>query len=163
MKNNKGFVLLETVITICVLSVVLISLYSSYAYILRKSLQRNTYDVTESIYEGYYITELIKNKYTSINNYVTNNCTNLNPGYKCEITDTSELKELKRVYMVDKLYYINPKTFYSNHDQLNKLDATTIDYINTIGVSNNRDMLIIKYKIIYQDGTYEIFHSKVEV
>ncbi len=159
MKKN-GFVLLETVATICVLSVILITLYASYAYILRKSLQRNTYDVTESIYEGYYITELIKNKYTSIDNYKNTYCNNINPGYICEISDTSEFKQ---VYMIDKMYFINPKTFYNNHDQLNKLDATTIDYINAIGISNDKDMLIIKYKIIYQDGTYEIFHSKVEV
>ena len=68
MKKN-GFVLLETVMTICVLSVILLTLYASYAYILRQSLSRNTYDLTDSIYEGYYITEIIKSNYGSLNNY----------------------------------------------------------------------------------------------
>ena len=162
MKKN-GFVLLETVMTICVLSVVLLTLYGSYAYILRQSLSRNTYDLTDSIYEGYYITEMIKNKYDSINNYVTTECVNNNPGYICNITDTSPLHELKDVYEVDKIYYINPKTYYANSNLLNTLDATTIDYVKSIGQTNNRDLMIIKYKKVYEDGSYEIFHSKVEV
>jgi Tfp pilus assembly protein PilE len=161
MKKN-GFVLLETVMTICILSVVLLSLYASYSYVLKKSLSRNTYDLTDSIYEGYYVTEIIKNNYGTLNNYFST-CTNNNPGYTCDLSLDSSLSVLRDVYEVDKLYYINPKTYYANHNLLNKLDATTIDYVKTIGQVNNRDMVIIKYKKVYEDGTYEIFHSKVEV
>ena len=115
MKKN-GFVLLETVMTICVLSVILLTLYASYAYILRQSLARNTYDLTDSIYEGYYVTEIIKSNYGSLNNYFST-CTNNNPGYICNISDdTSSLHVLKEVYEVDKLYYLNPKTYYNNSD-----------------------------------------------
>ena len=163
MKKN-GFVLLETVVTICVLSVVLLTMYASYAYVLRQSLSRNTYDLTDSIYEGYYITEIIKNNYGSLDDYFNSSCTNNNPGYICNISeDTSSLHVLRDVYEVDKLYYINPKTYYTNSTLLNTLDATTIDYVKSIGQTNNRNILIIKYKKVYQDGTYEIFHSKVEV
>jgi Tfp pilus assembly protein PilE len=163
MKKN-GFVLLETVITICILSVVLLTMYASYAYVLRQSLSRNTYDLTDSIYEGYYITEIIKNNYDSLDNYFTTSCTNNNPGYICNISESdSTLHVLRDVYEVDKIYYINPKTYYTNADLLNKLDATTIDYVKSIGKVNNRNILIIKYKKVYEDGTYEVFHSKVEV
>ena len=162
MKKN-GFVLLETVMTICVLSVILLTLYASYAYILRQSLSRNTYDLTDSIYEGYYVTEIIKSNYGSLNNYFST-CTNNNPGYICNISDdTSSLHVLKEVYEVDKLYYLNPKTYYNDSNLLNTLDATTIDYVKSIGQTNNRDLIIIKYKRVYEDGSYEIFHSKVEV
>ena len=162
MKKN-GFVLLETVMTICVLSVILLTLYASYAYILRQSLSRNTYDLTDSIYEGYYVTEIIKSNYGSLNYYFST-CTNNNPGYICNISDdTSSLHVLKEVYEVDKLYYLNPKTYYNNSNLLNTLDATTIDYVKSIGQTNNRDLIIIKYKKVYEDGSYEIFHSKVEV
>jgi hypothetical protein len=87
-----------------------------------------------------------------------------NPGYICNISESdSTLHVLRDVYEVDKIYYINPKTYYTNADLLNKLDATTIDYVKSIGKVNNRNILIIKYKKVYEDGTYEVFHSKVEV
>ena len=164
MKKN-GFVLLETVMTICILSVILITLYGSYAFILRQSLARNTYDLTESIYEGYYITEIIKNKYGNINTFKdSSECSSIGPGKMCNIANSTNLKILNTVYQVDKIYYINPHDYYTNHDDLNLLDATTIDYIKTIGASRNKDMLIIKYKKAYrEDGSYEVFHSMVEV
>jgi len=163
--KNKGFVLLETVMTICILSVVLLTLYSSYSFILKKSLSRNTYDLTDSIYEGYYITEIINNRYPDMDSFFRSECTNLVDNYyKCEIKETSNLSILKDVYQVDKIYYINPNVFYKNHDYLNMLDATTIDYIKTIGISRNKNMLIIKYKkSVGDNGEYEIFHSMVEV
>ncbi len=165
MMKNKGFVLLETVMTICILSVILITLYASYAFILRQSLSRNTYDLTDSIYEGYYITELINNRYPDRNNFFTDECTVLVSGqYKCDMFHSTNLKILNDVYQVDKIYYINPHAFYSDKNKLDLLDATTIDYIKTVGVSRNKDMFIIKYKKLYgEDGSYEIFHSMVEV
>ena len=163
--KNKGFVLLETVMTICILSVILLTLYASYAFILRQSLSRNTYDLTDSIYEGYYITEVINNRYGNITAFKdSNECKNLGKGKVCNIATSTNLKILNDVYKVDKIYYINPYEFYKDHDILVLLDATTIDYIKTIGASRNKNMLIIKYKKIYnEDGSYEVFHSMVEV
>ena len=163
--KNKGFVLLETVMTICILSVILLTLYASYAFILRQSLSRNTYDLTDSIYEGYYITEVINNRYSNITAFKdSTECTSVGEGKMCDISKSTNLKILNEVYKVDKIYYLNPNKFYKNHDDLVLLDATTIDYIKTIGVSRNKDMLIIKYKKIYnEDGSYEVFHSMVEV
>ena len=97
MKKN-GFVLLETVMTICILSVILITLYGSYAFILRQSLARNTYDLTESIYEGYYITEIIKNKYGNINIFKdSDECSSIGPGKMCNIANSTNLKILNTV------------------------------------------------------------------
>ena len=91
--KNKGFVLLETVMTICILSVILITLYASYAYILRQSLARNTYDLTDSIYEGYYITDIINNRYPDRNDFFTNECTEIETKqYKCDIFNSTNLK-----------------------------------------------------------------------
>ena len=164
MKKN-GFVLLETVMTICILSVILLTLYASYAFILRQSLARNTYDLTDSIYEGYYITDLIINRYSNKENFFREECSELDTKqYVCDIDGSTNLKILNNVYQVDKIYYINPHKFYSTKAKLDLLDATTIDYIKTIGVSRNKDMFIIKYKKAYGDeGAYEIFHSMVEV
>ena len=144
--------------------VILITLYASYAFILRQSLSRNTYDLTDSIYEGYYIEEIINNRYDDFSTFLSTECTALSQGYICNIAKSTNLKILNDIYKVDKIYYINPYKYYKKDYDLNQLDATTIDYIKTIGASRNKDMLIIKYKKIYNDdNSYEVFHSMMEV
>ena len=44
MRNNKGFVLMETIIVMSVLSVALMTLYSSYVKIMANSKDKNFYD-----------------------------------------------------------------------------------------------------------------------
>ena len=50
MKNNKGFVLMETIIVMSVLSVALMTLYSSYVKIMANSKAKNFYDTPEALY-----------------------------------------------------------------------------------------------------------------
>ena len=50
MKNNKGFVLMETIIVMSVLSVALMTLYSSYVKIMANSKTKNFYDTPEALY-----------------------------------------------------------------------------------------------------------------
>ena len=50
MRNNKGFVLLETIIVMSVLSVALMTLYSSYVKIMANSKAKNFYDTPEALY-----------------------------------------------------------------------------------------------------------------
>ena len=60
MRKN-GFVFIETVLVICILSVTLLILYSSYAHILRVTRQKSTFDTTDSIYTTYYVKKIIDN------------------------------------------------------------------------------------------------------
>ena len=50
MRNNKGFVLMETIIVMSVLSVALMTLYSSYVKIMANSKAKNYYDTPEALY-----------------------------------------------------------------------------------------------------------------
>ncbi len=50
MRNNKGFVLMETIIVMSVLSVALMTLYSSYVKIMANSKTKNFYDTPETLY-----------------------------------------------------------------------------------------------------------------
>ena len=50
MRNNKGFVLMETIIVMSVLSLALMTLYSSYAKIMANSKAKNFYDTPEALY-----------------------------------------------------------------------------------------------------------------
>lgn len=50
MRNNKGFVLMETIIVMSVLSVALMTLYSSYVKIMANSKAKNFYDTPETLY-----------------------------------------------------------------------------------------------------------------
>lgn len=50
MRNNKGFVLMETIIVMSVLSIALMTLYSSYVKIMANSKAKNFYDTPEALY-----------------------------------------------------------------------------------------------------------------
>ena len=50
MRNNKGFVLMETIIVMSVLSVALMTLHSSYVKIMANSKAKNFYDTPEALY-----------------------------------------------------------------------------------------------------------------
>ena len=50
MRNNKGFVLMETIIVMSVLSDALMTLYSSYVKIMANSKAKNFYDTPEALY-----------------------------------------------------------------------------------------------------------------
>lgn len=181
MKKN-GFVFMETIVVISVLSITLLMLFASYSYILRKSREKNTFDTTESIYKTYYVKNVIDNYKSQhggtglgILYYVNNNseCTRKSYGadysYTCDLSkDNYEgyLKQIKKAFEVDKVYYLNPNKIVRSKDAnawLNTFDATTIDYIRDIGDSVDRYILVVKYKKYYSDGSYEVIHSSMEV
>lgn len=185
MKKN-GFVFMETIVVISVLSITLLMLFASYSYILRKSRDKNTFDTTESIYKTYYVKSVIDSYKTKnggngigILYYVsdkknsectgTGNTFGSDYSYTCNLNVegyNGYLKQIKNAFEVDKIYYLNPNKIIKSKDAntwLNTFDATTIDYIRDIGDSIDSYILIVKYKKIYSDGSYEVIHSSMEV
>lgn len=181
MKKN-GFVFMETIVVISILSITLILLFASYSQILRKSREKNTFDTLETIYKTYYIKDIIdeyqSSKGLSGNSvqYFVNNSGECNSksftGGTSFICDFSKndyngyLKQAKLAYEVDKIYYLNPNKIVKSPDAntwLNTFDATTIDYILDVGDSTDYNILLVKYKKKYSDGTYEVIHSSMEV
>ena len=167
MRKN-GFVFMETVVVVCVLSVTLLMLYGSYSHILRSARQKKLFDTTDSIYSTYYVKSLIDQHKGSLtyDNYFDTNCTNKgNNTYICDISNnnSNDFKQIKEVFDVDKIYYLNPNTVINNNTLLLDLDATTIDYIRSLGLVTNYNIIVVKYKHVFSDGTYEVIHSSIEV
>lgn len=191
MKKN-GFVFMETIIVVAVLSVTLILLYSSYSYIIKKTKERNNYDTTETIYKTHLVNDVLnglkpesssetgivyfaKNHLSSSNKPTDEEiksgivCNKIKNSYVCDISSDNyhgELETVKSVFQVEKLYFLNPFDIYLSDDRtdwLYNFDATTIDYINKLGDTNNQDLLVIKYskKGMYDNG--RILHSSMEV
>lgn len=66
-KNSRGFVLIETIITVVVLSTSLLYLYSSYSNIIDREETRLYYDDIAYIYRTNYVKRFLNN-YSNINN-----------------------------------------------------------------------------------------------
>ena len=159
MKKN-GFVFIETLVVVSVLSLTLLMLFGSYSYIIRKSRERN--DTTEMIYKTYYTKQILEKEYGTLGTYM-NTCNKLGTNvYECPISG-NRLTQLKQSFEVEKIYFLTPSEVLTNTGVLVKLDATTIDYIKHLGKYSNTRRMIVKYKKNYQDGTYEVFHSSMEV
>jgi len=181
MKKSNGFVFIETIVVICVLTTTLVLLFSSYSYILRKSKEKNVYDTSEMIYKTYYVNQILENYKTQKNGSGTaiefyyskhsSECkkATYNSSYSitCDLSSSSyggDLYQVKKAFEVDKIYYLNPKEVLSNSTWLATFDATTIDYLYDLGTGVNYKLLIVKYKKTYnQSDGYEVFHSSMEV
>lgn len=181
MKKN-GFVFLETIVVISVLSITLLLLFSSYSYMLRKSRERDTFDNIDLIYKTYYIKDILDNyklsraandPRSSIMFYIERNseCRRMNSynSYVCDLSNSSysgSLLSAKSAFEADKIYVLNPNELLKSGNKdswLALFDATTIDYINELGIATDRQVMIVKYKKVYNDGSYEVFHSSIEV
>lgn len=148
MKKN-GFVLIETIIVMSILAVGLISLYSSYVLIVRKTLS-SSYEKPKDTYMAY---ELAKNINYSMMNFV-------NTPYYLEISSsnnnfrqrecgldssgnatcspfvdysTDEYVDLYKTLGVDKVYFTNrsARDLYTDKILLT-FDGTTISYLRSI-------------------------------
>ena len=182
MRKKNGFVFLETIVVVSVLSLTLVILFASYSYILRKSRERNTFDTTESIYKTFYVKEIIdsykplSDSRTGIKYYIDTHkeeCFQMNTynSYVCDLSNENyngALVQIKKAFEVEKIYLLTPREILKSNnknDWLNKFDATTIDYINDLGESIDYQILVVKYKKTFNksSGTYEIIHSSMEV
>ena len=72
MRNNKGFVLMETIIVMSVLSLALMTLYSSYVKIMANTKAKNFYDTPEALY----IAEAVSRAQLYNNGYLASNSEN---------------------------------------------------------------------------------------
>lgn len=171
---------METVVVVGVLSITLLLLFASYSYILRRSRTRNTFDTTETIYKTYYVKQIIdsyKNsniRETGVKQFIDthpNFCHQMQGynSYECDLTNANnDLIQIRNAFEVEKLYYLNPHELKNptlNKSWMLAFDATTIDYLSSLGEDIDNNLLIVKYKKKYNkaDGTYEVFHSSIEV
>lgn len=146
--TKKGFVLMETIIVIVVISVSLLTLFSSYNKIMSKAKIENKYDTSEYIYITKWIKDYLKT--LSDSGIVAKDITNKNiTNYinKLENDDNN-------LYGVEKIYIIkNINNFAENES---KFDAYMIDYIKKLDVSDDESLIIVEYKKPVRDiNNYE--------
>ncbi len=149
--NKKGFVLMETIVVIVVVSVALLTIFSSYNKILSKLRTENKYDTSEYIYITKYIKDYMQNNQSTLGINVDDISANIT-NYLSKISNSNNLKSL---YGVEKIYLLtNLNNFGGKED---KVDAYMIDYIKKLDVKNEDKLLIVEYKRVVKDtGNEEV-------
>lgn len=138
--NNKGFVFIETIIVICVLTISLMSLYANYNKIISNTKELNTFDTTEYNYKTYFL----KKKYMSDSDFNSSDppCKSIPNPFALDASDNTEIKICK---LTDVSSYIDDAD--DANDYLKKFDAYIIDYLNSKDFnSNNDNIFLVEYK-----------------
>lgn len=135
--KNKGFVLMETIVVIVVISVALLTIFSSYNKILRKVKSENKYDTSEYIY----MTSYIKKNLSSLCGSITPNNLSSDSTITNYYTCTNNKLD---IFGVNKIYVLTDLN--SAGTNAYKLDAYMIDYIKKLDVNDNDKLIIVEYK-----------------
>ena len=141
--NKKGFVLMETIAVIVVLTFALVTIFTSYNKILSKVRTENKYDTSEYLYITKYIKKYIKDNYPSLSANSVNNPTN-NIG---KIPTNA-----KNLYGVEKIYILKNMDNFGGNET--KFDAYMIDYLKKLDVRSKDELIIVEFKkTAKEDGT----------
>ena len=137
---KKGFVLMETIVVIVVISVALLTIFSSYNKILSKVKKENKYDTSEYIYMTSYIKSYLKdNNCISDAQDINSNITDFYNSNVCEI-------ETKNIFGIEKIYVVTNLNKFGTNNNVKKFDAYMIDYIRKLDVSDKDELIIVEYK-----------------
>ena len=119
IKNNKGFVLIETIIVMSVISIGLIYIYSNFNNMMNTAGKVNYYDNVNDIYTAYYAYR-IYDKFNGNKDIIVDNH---NPYYR-------ELNNLG----IKAIHYLNKNEATTNALSSNilKYDGSTINYVDSI-------------------------------
>lgn len=167
---KKGFVFIETIIVVCILTVSLISLYANYSKIIANTKELNIFDTAEYNYKTYFLKQqynagtltgytLSGNSIISITSSSTKNtCYVVNsPFSEKKIKTTSLNNQVKVCLLLDV-----SATNYVKNNKTN-FDAYIIDYLNTQDFhTNNDDIFLVEYKKAdKQNGEYFTYISSL--
>ena len=166
--KNKGFVLMETIVVIVVISIALLTIFSSYNKILSKVKIENKYDTSEYNYMTKYIKDYLKNKSCVTDIYemgvkdkatdpnrkkILKNYYNLDCGF--EISDDSKnIFNIKKIHILKYLNEINEGTIKDAEN----FDAYMIDYIKKLNVNDSDTLIVVEYK----RPAYDIYFNQKE-
>lgn len=142
--KNKGFIFIETIIVVCVLTVALMSIYNNYSKIITNTKELNTFDTAEHNYKTYF---LMKKYPPTHSGLTTNQCADISSNFSddenvkiCLLNNITNngTKTIKQ--------YLNT-TLSDGSKQYTKLDAYIIDYLlNQDLTANNDNLYLVKYK-----------------
>lgn len=138
MRKKSGFILIETIVVITILSVGLISLYASYNLILTKAVSKSYYDNVDYVYKTYMVANYL----------IETNQTTFTGNYKVvNITANSDLNSIATNLGIEKIYIV--KGTYSaitTPANLLQLDGSSIEYIKSMtGYEETKNNYIVKF------------------
>lgn len=168
--NKKGFVLMETIVVIVVVSVAMLTLFSSYNKILNRIMSENRYDTPEYLYMVNYIRDELWKK-SGVSSYIFDFNGTTDNTYKpidilndTSVFNSNEQTKLKQVFNAKSIYIVtnvgNGNNFLLN---LQKFDPYTIEYIKKLDVTTFDVLIIVSFdrdeveestKNIYCESTY---------
>lgn len=121
MKNKKGFVFVETIVVCAVLSVSLVTIYASFAMLLKSQKTRNNYN--QAIYN--YRTYSLAKEFTDM---------------KCDSNQNyGDSISISKALDVQYIYYIKA----SNLNTLDNANMELQEYLKTIDTSETDTCLLI--------------------
>lgn len=169
--RNKGFVLMETIVVIVVISVALLTIFSSYNKILIKVKSENKYDTSEYIYMTKHIREYLKKDGCNLevnNIYLENDLINFKVtdyynGDKCSVKTNNEYVDgeetklkfpIKRIYVLTNINKFDNLIDKNNNDTKDDgeiknseyFDAYMIDYIKKLDVTDTDKLIMVEYQ-----------------
>ena len=121
---KKGFVFIETIIVITILTVGLMSLYANYSKIISNTKEFNTFDTAEYNYKTYFLKQIY---FGSVSE---NACTSKSSPF----SDDSTVK-------ICRLKDVSTNTYINSNKT--KLDAYIIDYIRNNDFHPNNDKIFL--------------------
>lgn len=140
--NKKGFVLMETIIVIVIVTVTLVSIFSSYNRILSKLKTENKYDTSEYIYRTYYIKKILQSTSATVDDLSHNLSSSTLKEYSASLGEVKGLFKVKKIYLLTGFN----GTGETYKDNLKLFDANMIDYLKKLDVLNNARLIIVEYQ-----------------
>ncbi len=146
--NNKGFVLMETIVVVSVLCVVLVVLYAAYNKLLIDVHKQSLYDKTEYIYKTNlvrdYVEEVLSSEqYSSSTHYIF--CRNTMSDKKCFDPETvgNYQNDLFETLGVQAVYITMWNVEEISASDLVGFEATTQNYIKSMDTTDEDAFRII--------------------
>ena len=166
--KNKGFVLMETIVVIVVISIALLTIFSSYNKILSKVKSENKYDTTEYIYMTSYIKNILDDCITNANDiYVVSNTviTEHYSNNSCSIRTKLQNSGIivEKIYILKNINNfkktinkatINGVSYTSINNNSLIFDAYMIDYLKKLDVYDDDELIIVEYKRLARKTNY---------
>lgn len=164
IRNKKGFVFIETIITVVVLSASLIIIYSAYSSAISDEKTRLYYDDPAYIHRSYFVREFLylNSNIEYIKDYVFNNSyiTTIGVGFDTMFTQEQEdagmrqsLQILYDIYNINQMVIVDGATAKeclihpdaSCKTAYQFVSVNMAGYIKTLNLLENKYYLVIEY------------------
>lgn len=179
MKHTKGFIFLETIVVMTVLTTSLILIYSSFNSVVVQEKRRRHYNNSEYVYKSYAVLDFLKDNVTFQNDYNALGASGDNSNKVLIIkkgdpfssndsavvnrksyTNYQYLDQLFGNYNIEGIYLFNHITKAKNTGEViedSDIPATVIDFIRTLSnEAGEVTMVVLYYENMSDETTFQL-------